>query len=72
MNFLNKNNFNKDIYRSNNFNIELYDNVKKIFCDNLNISNFYDIYHNYKILLPLLIHENYKKNFKKILKIRKI
>ena len=65
MDFLKKNKFNKNVYKNNNFNIELYDNVKKVFCNNLNITNFYDIYHNSKILLPLLIHENYK-NFLKI------
>ena len=71
MNFLKKNNFNQNVYKHNNFNIELYDNVKKVFCDNLNITNFYDIYHNYKILLPLLIHENYKKFLKKNIKNQK-
>jgi len=59
-NFMKKNNFNKKLYVNNDFNIELYDNVKEVFSNNLNIDNYYDIYNNNKILLPLLIHENYK------------
>jgi hypothetical protein len=71
MDFIKKNNFNKNVYKHNNFNIELYDNIKKVFFNNLNIINFYDIYHNYKILLPLLIHENYKNFLKKNIKNQK-
>jgi hypothetical protein len=71
MNFLKDNDFNQEIYKHNNFNIELYDNVKKIFFNNLSITNFYDIYHNYKILLPLLIHENYKNLLEKNIKSQK-
>tara|TARA_B110001454_G_scaffold218174_2_gene245461 strand:+ start:431 stop:1522 length:1092 start_codon:yes stop_codon:yes gene_type:complete len=71
MKYLKKNNFNQNAYKHNNFNIELYDNVKKVFFNNLVIENFYDIYHNYKILLPLLIHENYKNILKKNIKSQK-
>jgi len=71
MNFFKKNNFNQEIYKHNNFNVELYDNVKKVFFNNLNITNFYDIYNNYKILLPLLIHENYKNFLKNNIKNQK-
>ena len=71
MEYLKQNNFNQSAYKHNNFNIELYDNVKKVFFNNLDIKNFYDIYHNYKILLPLLIHENYKNVLKKNIKNQK-
>jgi len=66
--FMEKNDFNKNIYINNDFNVELYVNVKKIFKNNLDINNFYDIYNSYKILLPLLIHENYKNFLNKNIK----
>jgi hypothetical protein len=71
--FLKKNNFKKKIYK-NNFNNELYENLKKIFCGKM-VKYMGDIYFNNKILLPLLIHENYKtflkKNIKNQLNLRK-
>jgi len=69
--YMKKNNFNQETYKHNNFNMELYDNVKNIFFNNLNIENFNNIYNNYKILLPLLIHENYKIFLKKNIKNKK-
>lgn len=44
-----------------NYNIELYDNVKDILLNKeLNENKVLDYYNLEKILLPLLIHENYK------------
>jgi hypothetical protein len=71
MNFMKKNNFNENICMNNDFNIELYDNVKNVFSNNLDITNFFNIYNNNKILLPLLIHENYKSFLSKNIKNQK-
>ena len=69
--FMKENDFNDNLCVNNDFNVELYVNVKKIFKENLSIDNFYDIYNNYKILLPLLIHENYKRFLSKNIKNQK-
>jgi hypothetical protein len=65
-----KNIHNIDILIKNlDYNIELYDNVKELLVKKKNIKDVLKYYHLEKILLPLLIHENYRtfilKNIKK-------
>lgn len=72
-NFLNNNKNIKNIFNilitNLNYNIELYDNVKEILTVEKKIKNILEYYYLEKILLPLLIHENYRififKNLKK-------
>jgi hypothetical protein len=67
-NYANKNN--KIIYKNvkkileliNNieYNTELYDNVKELLTNEIKINDIFNYFYLEKILLPLLIHENYK------------
>lgn len=61
-NFLNNNNKNnlKIIIKNLDYNIELYDNVKELLLKEKNIKDVLKYYSLEKILLPLLIHENYR------------
>lgn len=54
-----------------NYNIELYDNVKKILTNEIKIKDIFNYYYLEKILLPLLIHENYKNYIVKNMKVKK-
>lgn len=58
------------LYNPVNVESELYNNVLSIFKDNIHHSKIEDVFIMEKILLPLMIHENYKeyinKNVKKI------
>lgn len=51
-----------------NYNTELYENVKHILTNTIEIKDIFNYYYLDKILLQLLIHENYKKYIMKNLK----
>lgn len=51
-----------------NYNTELYDNVKEILTNEIQIKDIFNYYYLEKILLPLLIHENYKTYITKNIK----
>lgn len=66
--FSNIKNIHNILINSINYNTELYENVKEILVKEIKINDIFNYYYLEKILLPLLIHENYKtyvlKNFK--------
>ncbi|MCH6575040.1 MAG: hypothetical protein IH795_07525 [Bacteroidetes bacterium] len=53
------------------YNTELYENVKEILTNSIKIEDIFNYYYLEKILLPLLIHENYKSYIKKNIKKQK-
>jgi len=54
-----------------NYNTELYDNVKEILTNEIQIKDIFNFFYLEKILLPLLIHENYKTYITKNMKSKK-
>ena len=54
-----------------NYNTELYDNVKEILTNEIQIKDIFNFYYLEKILLPLLIHENYKNYIVRNIKSKK-
>ena len=53
------------------YNTELYENVKEILTNEIKVEDIFNFYYLEKILLPLLIHENYKSYTKKNIKKQK-
>ena len=53
------------------YNTELYENVKEILTNPIEVEDIFNYYYLEKILLPLLIHENYKSYIKKNIKKQK-
>ncbi len=53
------------------YNTELYENVKEILTNPIKVEEIFNFYYLEKILLPLLIHENYKSYVKKNIKKQK-
>jgi len=54
-----------------NYNTELYDNVKEILTNEIKVKDIFNFFYLEKILLPLLIHENYKTYIMKNIKAKK-